>query len=403
MRILTVNNLFNNYVHPILQPNLGEDALLYTQLQAISKVAPINSEVTILSKFNADISHYQEMIPSLKLKVLSYETKGFLGRYIGFLKKNWYTVTGKYDVITDVRGGDSFSDLYGKSNSLIRSIMFAMKLFFAKCTFILLPQTIGPFFYRDSKFFAKYIIKHSTLVFTRDQKSIEYIKSFLPDKQVICVTDMAFRLPYTRRQWADNGKIKVGINASGLLARFKNNARYSNINLDFDYNDFIKKLIERFINLVDVEVHIIPHVITTREDMEDNDLYLSQHLAEEYPQVILSDIFTTSIEAKNYISSMDFFIGSRMHATIAAVSSEVPTIPMGYSRKFTGLFGNLDYPYILDLQSENDVDIVVEKCVELFKNRNELKEAAINANVKAQHLLDVFEAELCKVFNEVKK
>ena len=33
-----------------------------------------------------------------------------------------------------------------------------------------------------------------------------------------------------------------------------------------------------------------------------------------------------------------------MHATIGAISSGVATIPFSYSRKFEGLFGNLEYP-----------------------------------------------------------
>lgn|SRR5574344_70265 len=402
MKILILDAFYSYNVCSQLQANLGEDALLYAQLQVISKVAPANSEVTILTKFDADISYLQKALPSLKLRVLSFETTGKLGRYIDFLKKNWYTVIGQYDVITDGRGGDSFSDLYGKSNSLFRSFMFSLKLFFSKCIFILLPQTIGPFFYRDSKFFAKYIIKHSSLVFTRDRKSIEYLKTFLPEKPVTCVTDLAFRLPYTKKEWPDTGKTRVGINASGLLANFKHSKRYINMSLQLDYNVFIRKLIEKFIALENVEVHIVPHVITTREDIEDNDLYFSRQLAKEYPKVILSDIFTTAIEAKNYISSMDFFIGSRMHATIAAVSSEVPTVPVGYSRKFSGLFGNLDYPYTLDLQSESDADVVVEKCIDYFNNRKELKASAVVANAKAQELLDTFEAEMKKVFQGVR-
>ena len=57
--------------------------------------------------------------------------------------------------------------------------------------------------------------------------------------------------------------------------------------------------------------------------------------------------FNTPIEAKSYIANMDVFIGSRMHATIGSISSGVATIPFSYSRKFEGLFGNLEYPYVI--------------------------------------------------------
>jgi len=54
------------------------------------------------------------------------------------------------------------------------------------------------------------------------------------------------------------------------------------------------------------------------------------------------------MEAKSFISSMDFFVGARMHACIAAFSSGVPVIPMAYSRKFNGLFDSLEYSHVLD-------------------------------------------------------
>ena len=78
--------------------------------------------------------------------------------------------------------------------------------------------------------------------------------------------------------------------------------------------------------------------------------------------VIYHQECATPIEVKTLISSMDIFVGARMHATIGAVSSGVATIPVAYSRKFSGLYGSLGYPYIIDLQS-----LDTEKAIELTK------------------------------------
>ena len=79
------------------------------------------------------------------------------------------------------------------------------------------------------------------------------------------------------------------------------------------------------------------------------------------------------IEIKSYIAGMDFFMGSRMHSTIAAFSSEVPVVPMAYSRKFNGLFiDTLQYPYIIDLKSMPEVEIQ-DQFQKMFNDRNELK------------------------------
>ena len=75
-------------------------------------------------------------------------------------------------------------------------------------------------------------------------------------------------------------------------------------------------------------------------------------LQEKYPETILAPAFNTPIEAKSYISNMKIFIGSRMHATIAAFSSGVVTIPISYSRKFEGLFNSLNYKYVINGREE---------------------------------------------------
>jgi polysaccharide pyruvyl transferase WcaK-like protein len=80
------------------------------------------------------------------------------------------------------------------------------------------------------------------------------------------------------------------------------------------------------------------------------------------------------MDAKGYISGMDFFIGSRMHSTIAAYSSGVPVVPLAYSRKFIGLFkDSLGYPYVGDMTKDND-DEIVRLVAHCFEDRHCLKE-----------------------------
>lgn len=72
-------------------------------------------------------------------------------------------------------------------------------------------------------------------------------------------------------------------------------------------------------------------------------------------------------ELKGYISRCRFFVGARTHATIAAYSSCVPTLVIGYSVKARGiardLFGT-ESEYVLpvqELKAENQL-------TEAFKN-----------------------------------
>ena len=65
------------------------------------------------------------------------------------------------------------------------------------------------------------------------------------------------------------------------------------------------------------------------------------------------------MELKGYIARCRFFVGARTHATIAAYSSCVPTLVLGYSVKSRGiardLFGN-EENYVLPVQSLQEPD-----------------------------------------------
>lgn len=42
-----------------------------------------------------------------------------------------------------------------------------------------------------------------------------------------------------------------------------------------------------------------------------------------------------------------------MHATIAVITSNTPVVPVAYSRKFVGVLESVQYPYVVDLQTED--------------------------------------------------
>ena len=113
--------------------------------------------------------------------------------------------------------------------------------------------------------------------------------------------------------------------------------------------------------------------------------------------------FNNPIEAKSLISSMDIFVGARMHATIAAFSSGVACIPMSYSRKFTGLYNSLGYDYVVDLERANDKEVVA--LVDSYiKNYRELTKAVNdcydNWNIKVEKIKKTFESVLINCVNE---
>lgn len=251
-------------------------------------------------------------------------------------------VFGKYDLVLDIGEGDSFTDIYGAKRFYVQlstkvlGILSGAQLVFA-------PQTIGPFNGRLVKVFAAWIMRRARSVYVRDKKSGQFAEEL--GIGVVEVSDVAFSLPYNpmpRRKEA------VGINVSGLMW----NGGYTGGNefgLKIDYRELIIKMVEGF-RVRGKEVHLIGHVISQDIPVED-DYRACEAVKQIFPAddlVLIAPRFLSPIEAKSYISQMEFFTGARMHATIGALSSGVPTVPVAYSRKFSGVFGSIGYSYTLD-------------------------------------------------------
>ena len=276
------------------------------------------------------------------------------------------------DAILDIGQGDSFADIYGLGRfESIDSVHVLARKF--KKPYAFLPQTIGPFLNKSVEKKAKKSLDCADMIMARDKRSLDYVKEILPDcNNVGEYVDVAFFLPYKRASF-EKSFVHVGLNISGLLW----NGGYTGKNelgLSVDYRRLIRKIIEFFLGIPEVKIHIIPHV-RSMDVSQDNDYLISKELVEEYnnSRIVLADYFSGPIEAKNYISGMDFFMGARMHSTIAAFSSNIPVVPMAYSRKFNGLFmDTLNYPYMVDLRNDSEEKILdgIRRC---YSNRNELK------------------------------
>ncbi len=253
------------------------------------------------------------------------------------------------DFIFDVTMGDSFSDIYSESYyyRLIKHKRIAEIL----CKkYILLPQTYGPFNSANSEKKAKKVFKNAYKIYCRDELSQKLLKDRFGINKSILVSDMAFILPYQKNMYSFSKSKKIGINISGLL--YKGGFHKENqFNLSLNYPELIDKLILTLSQ--DYEVHLIPHVIDLRDNAYDDDFKICKILNNKFPGTILAPPFSTPIQAKSYISNMNIFIGSRMHSTIASFSSGVVTIPISYSRKFEGLFGSLNYPYVINAKQES--------------------------------------------------
>jgi colanic acid/amylovoran biosynthesis protein len=299
---------------------------------------------------------------------------------------------GTCDVIIDFTGGDSFSDIYGLKR-LIKKLLDKQMALFSQTSLVLAPQTYGPLKQRITAPWYTHVINRAALVFTRDEMSAHFLGD-LTSREVHLATDVAVTL-----QWDHDlyhlppiGRERIAVNVSGLLWNGGYTGR-NQFNLVSDYREYCTRVVRSLIG-VGYEVHLVPHVLAREwESVREDDVRACQELQASHPECHMAPPFESPVEAKSYIAKMDAFIGSRMHATIAAFTAAVPTVPVAYSRKFAGFFGSLGYPVVVDLTTSRTSDAVAAT-LEHLSDLDSLRSQAMYANKNASRRIRVFTEQL---------
>jgi len=188
-------------------------------------------------------------------------------------------------------------------------------------------------------------------VTVREQITNKNINKYLRYKELKCFPDPAFVMPATRTvlpgEWK-NGSM-IGINLSSLIVRNEYGAGVEKIKSSYHY------LIEKIINETGFDIVFIPHV------MQGKDLSILTELYEGHKNtnrvVLINNEKLFAPELKYIISQCRFLIAARTHASIAAYSTCVPTLVLGYSIKSIGiaqdLFGT-EEGYVIPVQKLNN-------------------------------------------------
>jgi polysaccharide pyruvyl transferase WcaK-like protein len=303
------------------------------------------------------------------------------------------------DVVFDICAGDSFSDIYGLRRILN---MFAAQgvVLAARTPLVLAPQTLGPFRNAVVKEAARRIMRRAALVVARDGLSSAYVAGLDRTIPLMEATDVAFELPFQPLPPFGDGRVHVGINVSGLLHAGGYNGR-NDFDLRADYPSLMRALVARFAAMPDVVVHLVPHVVLPAgaTGVED-DRRACEAIAAEFDGVIVEPAPTTPSAAKAVIARLDFFCGARMHATIAALSANVPVVPIAYSRKFKGLFETLGYPHVADCR-EHDGATILRMVLDGFARRPSLAVEAAAANAEARRRLATYRNAVTSVLGSI--
>ena len=325
-----------------------------------------------------------------------------------FISKNFYlNHISEANIVGSIAGGDSFSDIYGLGRFFYVSLPQLLVLMAGK-GLVLLPQTIGPFRGLIARAVARYIIKRAGLIYLRDYAGKEELENLLGevaahDKARFCY-DVGFAVAPVQPEKMDlngwgrkeQGKdALVGLNVSGLLFRggYTQNNQFG---LKTDYRLLVNKLIGYLVEKKGARVLMVPHVFGEGEKSESDQEVCGRIYAELKPKYKDSLYFARGrydqSEIKYIIGLCDFFIGSRMHACIGALSQNIPTVSIAYSKKFIGVMETIGVgKYVADLRtmSKEEIFRIIDKAwVERAEIREHLEQKM--PEVKAR-VLSLFE------------
>lgn len=212
-------------------------------------------------------------------------------------------------------------------------------------------------------------LKTFDLIVTRESMTYETLINCGIDKNTVLYPDPAFTLDIDTA-FGSSFEVKpntLGFNISSLIGEYA------------DEGESIESIAVGFLRYVlensDKNILLIPHV-TKKEDGDQLILgRIAEKLGSDRVSVVPDTL--TAAQYKSIISRCEMFIGARTHATIAAYSTCVPTLVVGYSVKSKGIAKDIFSDYnglvvpvseITDAQKLIKAYVSFEEKAEIYRN-----------------------------------
>lgn len=335
--------------------NHGCEALANTICKLVKK------QVRLVSNSVEEDNYYSlknicEIVPEQNIRnnklmhILYYGWRMVTGDRESFLRYRFKNVLGKNSCQWNISiGGDNYC-----YESMVKDLILANRMFHRKGgKTILLGCSIEPELLQEKEI--QEDMKLYEAVFARESITYEALKK-IGVNNLCFYPDSAFLLEIKKlplpKEFIENNT--VGINISPMVVE---NEKVIGITMK-NY----RALIQFILDTTDMNVALIPHVVWERNDDRTTLKELYKFYGNNKRVSMIEDC--SAEELKGYISRCRFFIGARTHATIAAYSSQVPTLVVGYSVKAKGIAKDLFGTY------ENYV-----KPVQELETEEQLKEA----------------------------
>lgn len=268
-------------------------------------------------------------------------------------------------------GGDNYSLEYGVPNAFLRLDKILCS---TGKPVILWGASVGPFTsHPHVENMMKEHLSSMKLICARESETVTYLNSIGIKDNVKLVADPAFCLSH-QKPYLPNElynficRAPIGLNLSPLIGFYKKEG-------DLDqWREEVAECIRSLVNLNMAPVLLIPHVMQNGNNDYDFMFEAAEECLETEDNLRILPPNLSAAEYKWVISKMRIFIGARTHATIAALSTCVPTISIGYSMKARGINKDI-YGHLNWLISINEVTpgLLLTKTKELLSSEQSVR------------------------------
>ncbi|MEO1000527.1 MAG: polysaccharide pyruvyl transferase family protein [Pseudomonadota bacterium] len=311
-----------------------------------------------------------------------------LGRRPRALLNRSHRATEAADLVVDL-SGDMLTDAHGPHISISHYIPILRGFILGKPVFIC-AQSIGPF--RATRPLARRILNRAAAVTVRDRISLDYLRGIGVTSAALEETaDMAFLLPAAPPARAaallaaegilpEGGEDVLGVSVSGLVAdRFDRHAGARGA-----FVALMAEALGRVAADHGLRLRFTPHVTGPKPDKDDR--ITSRAVRDALPDPAIAEVIEADLrpeEMKAIIAQSTVFVGTRMHANIAALSSHVPTVAIAYSHKTPGIMAGCGVEEFVIAAEALTVERLVERLEAALAARAELS-ARLKRTVAAQ-------------------
>jgi colanic acid/amylovoran biosynthesis protein len=391
--------------------NRGCEAIVQGTVKILRNVFhdPAFLSVSVLKKTELDRQYKEEKDPAIthkKMNIDQYFKKKSCVQRIIFLfdkKKNKYLLCNEMlpyidDALAVLSvGGDNYSLDYGipKLFTDLDDVVLDKKR-----PLILWGASVGPFDRLPR--YERYMIRHLrkvTAIFARESVTIDYLSKKGITENVYQVADPAF-LMESEEPGDENKKLTInqgaiGLNLSPLMARYVTGGDLP------QWERLAANIVGTVAKKTRRPLYLIPHVtIPGLDDFTFLEKVWNLTDAQIKSEIFLIPPIYNAAETKWIISNLSLFAGARTHSTIAALSSNTPTLSFAYSIKATGInrdiFGHEEYclnpvqltPEIVTLRIKSLLATSDEVKNELKEKIPFIQKNALNAGKYLQEFVD---------------